>query len=182
MNQDPYGLDPDDDERGRPPPGDRRGGRGIDLTSLRIPMLLWVGLILIAAVVIFLAIRPRGGGEEALATLVPTQVEQSDPLATFTPGATSTPPPFDEPTPEPTPVVGGDTLAVGRPAVVGGTGGSGVNMRGGAGLGGPVLLVLGDGTALTLIGGPTEADGFVWWQIRLEDGTEGWVVEDFLAP
>jgi sortase (surface protein transpeptidase) len=38
------------------------------------------------------------------------------------------------------------------------------------------------GQTLTIIGGPQEADGYIWVQVRLEDGTEGWIVQEFLAP
>lgn len=36
------------------------------------------------------------------------------------------------------------------------------------------------GQTLTVIGGPQEGDGYIWVQIRLEDGTEGWIVQEFL--
>ncbi|MBI5931053.1 MAG: protein kinase [Chloroflexi bacterium] len=33
------------------------------------------------------------------------------------------------------------------------------------------------GTKMEVIGGPEYADYFVWWQVRLEDGTEGWIAD-----
>ncbi|MEJ7901711.1 MAG: sortase, partial [Thermomicrobiales bacterium] len=58
----------------------------------------------------------------------------------------------------------------------------GVNMRAEASTDAEVVTVLASGTAVTITGGSQEANGFVWWPVQLEDGTTGWVVEDFLAP
>jgi sortase (surface protein transpeptidase) len=38
------------------------------------------------------------------------------------------------------------------------------------------------GQTVTIIGGPQEGDGYIWVEVRLEDGTEGWIVQGFLAP
>jgi hypothetical protein len=40
-----------------------------------------------------------------------------------------------------------------------------------------ILMHLEDDMLLTVIGGPIEADGFTWWQVRTEAGLEGWAVE-----
>lgn len=56
----------------------------------------------------------------------------------------------------------------------------GVNMRPQASTAGDPVQVLASGTVVTIIGEPVEADGFTWYPVRLEDGTEGWVVGDFL--
>jgi uncharacterized protein YgiM (DUF1202 family) len=55
-------------------------------------------------------------------------------------------------------------------------------MRQGDGIDYPVLETIAEGTVFELISGPSEADGYSWWQIRLDNGTEGWVVSDFIAP
>lgn len=39
---------------------------------------------------------------------------------------------------------------------------------------GPLVIVLDSGATLEVIGGPQEADGYVWWQLRMQDGREGW--------
>lgn len=70
-------------------------------------------------------------------------------------------------------------LAEGGQATVGT---DGVNMRADASTDAEVISVLGAGTAVTITGASQEANGFVWWPIQLEDGTTGWVVQDFLAP
>ncbi len=35
---------------------------------------------------------------------------------------------------------------------------------------------------MLVLNGPEEADNFSWWQVQLQDGTEGWVVDNFLEP
>jgi sortase (surface protein transpeptidase) len=56
----------------------------------------------------------------------------------------------------------------------------GVNMRSDASTAGDPLQVLAAGTHVTVFGDPVEAEGYTWYPIRLDDGTEGWVVGDFL--
>lgn len=124
----------------------------------------------------------------------PTVTVNVTPLATWTPGATSTPPPPANPTPEPEPAAPEEAapadpnapaeagLASGSQVKVAGTEGFGVNMREGSGVTFAIVETIADETRLEIIGGPTEADGYTWWQARLEDGREGWVVQDFVVP
>jgi hypothetical protein len=77
---------------------------------------------------------------------------------------------------------GGGTLASGGAAVVANTGGTGVNMRDAPSTGGNVVDTLADGTALTITGESVDADGYTWWPVKTEDGTEGYIVADFLQP
>lgn len=58
----------------------------------------------------------------------------------------------------------------------------GANFRSEPSTSGEVLQVLDNGTVVTIVGGPEEADGYTWWQIELEDGTTGWIAGDFLTP
>jgi hypothetical protein len=37
-----------------------------------------------------------------------------------------------------------------------------------------LIVVLDSGGTLEVIGGPQDADGYVWWQLRTADGQEGW--------
>lgn len=68
-------------------------------------------------------------------------------------------------------------LVVGEDAIVT-TGADTLNMRSGAGRSNDLLLQLADGTRLTLLEvTPELVDGFQWWQVRLEDGTQGWVID-----
>lgn len=68
-------------------------------------------------------------------------------------------------------------LAVGGQAVVTTTEGDSLRMRDSAGTGGKVVTMVANETVVTLLDGPQQADGMPWWQVRLPDGTEGWVVE-----
>lgn len=58
----------------------------------------------------------------------------------------------------------------------------GLNLRGSATTNAEVITTLLQGQQAAIIGGPAEADSFAWWQIELNNGLQGWVVEDFLAP
>jgi len=73
----------------------------------------------------------------------------------------------------------GGALAEGGQATISG---DSVNMRSDATTDAEVVTVLSAGTVVTITGGSQEGSGFVWWPIQLEDGTAGWVVQDFLAP
>ena len=72
-------------------------------------------------------------------------------------------------------------LAVGDTVIVSGTGGAGLNMRAGAGTGHAKVKTLREGAEVEIIGGPEDANGYTWWQVRDGDGATGWVVEDYLS-
>lgn len=68
-----------------------------------------------------------------------------------------------------------------------GTGGAGLSMRAGPGRNNARVLVAeeDDETVLLVLEGPREdenGEDFVWWYVRHPEGTEGWVVEDFIVP
>lgn len=82
------------------------------------------------------------------------------------------------PTPEPTPTATPEpVLAIGGSARVQTTGGDTLNVRGGPGRSFDIVTKLANDTPVMLIDGPQEADGYRWWQILTEDGTEGWTIE-----
>jgi uncharacterized protein YgiM (DUF1202 family) len=56
---------------------------------------------------------------------------------------------------------------------------SGVNLRASPGTSGSIVRVLPAGTTGTVIGGPTAANGYTWWNIQTPLGT-GWAVETWL--
>jgi len=55
-----------------------------------------------------------------------------------------------------------------------------LNIRQGWGTEGRVLSVLTPGTVATVINGPQYADGFTWWDVRIEGWGTGWVAGDWL--
>ena len=56
-----------------------------------------------------------------------------------------------------------------------------LNLRSSASTSGSVISVLSAGTSLTVVGGPTTANGYTWYQVRTSGGTTGWAVQDWLA-
>src|SRR5690606_25486485 len=92
------------------------------------------------------------------------------PLPTFTPAPTrnlAAPP---------------ESITVGYYARVSGTGSAGLTLRGGPSTLTTSLQNVSEGTVMQVIGGPEEADDFIWWQVRLPGGAEGWVAGQFIEP
>ena len=57
---------------------------------------------------------------------------------------------------------------------------SNLNVRATASVTGTLLGTQTTGALGSIIGGPTYADGFHWWNINYDSGPDGWSVEDFL--
>src|SRR5687768_7992239 len=133
---------------------DRRGGRGIDLAGMGVRLAATVVVIGLGILIIYFALRPR---EPEVVGVVPTvsssqgeeepEVAGTLPIATFTPGATSTPPPLDEPTPAPASATEGTTgeLAVGSAVTVTGTEGVGLNLRAESSTTSDIIVILAEG-------------------------------------
>ena len=102
--------------------------------------------------------------ERALALPTNTPVLIIEPTATFTPEA-------DPPTPTPVPVVGG-LLIVGQPARVSVPGG--LNIREAPSTAGVLVTRLGFGQRLSVLEGPTSAEGYIWWKVDDGQGNTGW--------
>lgn len=111
---------------------------------------------------IFVVITATHTPEAIEPTLAPAQpaVEQ--------PAITATPPP--------------QSIAVGGTVIVTGTEQAGLSVRGGAGVGFPILFIAVDGETFTVIAGPTDADGFTWWNISdpADSARVGWAASAFL--
>jgi cell division septation protein DedD len=105
-------------------------------------------------------------------THTPQPTETPSPTATDTSTPTPTPSPTLTPTPTPTPT---PILAE-----VGGTGGQGVWMYRQPGLQGGKISALRDGTVLTVVGGPVEADGYTWIEVIDPRGRLGWIPDRYL--
>jgi hypothetical protein len=89
------------------------------------------------------------------------------------------PPPLTPPGGPPPPPVNSPKFAPGDEIVVFGTG-NGLNIRSAPGTGNAPLIVVPDGTHLTVVGGPQTANNFTWWQVQ-SGAVTGWAVEQFLA-
>jgi len=59
-----------------------------------------------------------------------------------------------------------------------------VTVRGGPSTSNAQITVADEGEVLLVIGGPEadEGGGRIWWQVELEDETQGWVAGEFLLP
>jgi hypothetical protein len=52
---------------------------------------------------------------------------------------------------------------------------AGLSFRQSASTGGALIQILDADTTLEVIGGPQQADGYTWWELRkMDDGVEGW--------
>jgi hypothetical protein len=95
---------------------------------------------------------------------------------------TITPAPTFTPMPTPDVAIAPEEIMPGFYAAVANTGGIGVTVRGGPSTSNLPITVAGEGAVLLVLDGPTAGGNFQWWQVRLSDGTEGWVAGDFLEP
>jgi uncharacterized protein YgiM (DUF1202 family) len=68
-------------------------------------------------------------------------------------------------------------LVAGQEATINTILGDTLNLRQAPGLYTTVIGRLAQGTVVTLLEGPSFADGLDWWRVRASDGQEGWVVE-----
>lgn len=73
-------------------------------------------------------------------------------------------------------------ISVGVDAVISNTGGVGLNLRRDPGLTGAKVTTLPDYAPIKIVGGPTKADGYTWWQVS-SNGQVGWsATGDWLSP
>jgi uncharacterized protein YgiM (DUF1202 family) len=103
---------------------------------------------------------------------------------------TPVPPAAEVPTAAPTATftataVPGTALAVGQPARV--VAPDGLNMRDQPSSSGQLLLLLPSNQRVSVLEGPTEAEGFRWWRVDDGGGNVGWVAEsdgetEWLSP
>jgi uncharacterized protein YgiM (DUF1202 family) len=100
-------------------------------------------------------------------SFLPPEPSESTPESTTIPLAL-------RPTPLPTAV---PLMVVGAHMRVQTAKGEFLNLREGAGKQFAVITMLKDGAHVTLLEGPTTADGYRWWRVRTSARREGWVVE-----
>jgi hypothetical protein len=77
---------------------------------------------------------------------------------------------------------GGAPVTIGSLVQVAGTEGFGVAVRQGPATSYSYFFVAQDGDVFTVLDGPREADGYVWWEVSDPNDPDrsGWVVEDYL--
>ncbi|RRR76428.1 MAG: SH3 domain-containing protein [Candidatus Viridilinea halotolerans] len=154
-----------------------------------LPAIVLLSLLLIGAVISLSLKQMRTpamvptaslqGTPNIPALVVPTPLV-GDPAESLSiptaPEAATTPEPGLAPTEE---LPGG--LAVGQTAYVVPQISPGLNLRErpSAAFDSPILVALGPSTAVEIIGGPVQAEGLEWWQVRA-GGSEGWCAGQFL--
>lgn len=117
------------------------------------------------------------GGEEKEPFQTPTstvRLTDTPPPPTLTPPVTETPLPI--PTVTPTPEISPEIEE--EPTQVFTT--DNLNVRSGPGLNFAVLDTMPKNTLGEILEGPTQSDGYSWWRITYEDGTDGWSAQDWL--
>jgi cytoskeletal protein RodZ len=157
----------------------------------RVTLPPWALLAILVAIIIALCVglvlvvrAIRGNGDET-----PTPAPTATRTATETP--TTRPPAATEGAPATATV----PLPIGTPeatsppteiepgvqVTVQGTQGQGLNLRAQATTSARIIVNAREGTVLTVVEGPEEADGYVWWKLRTPGGEEGWGAARWLA-
>ena len=139
------------------------------------------------------ALAPTTTPSPTTAPPIPTATAVAVVEPTFTPvppTATAEPaPPTPEPEPEPqiaaepppsTPAPVRPTLGVGENAIVT-SGDLRLRVRNAPGTTGTIVGRISNGEQLSIVGGPRQADGETWWQVRYSN-LSGWVSGAFLQP
>lgn len=99
------------------------------------------------------------------------------------PTATPYTAPTDVPLPTIAPAAGttNDPISVGAKVKIVDTGPTGLNFRKTPARAGEKIRALGEGNIYEVVGGPTTADGLVWWQLKdPTDGITGWGAQDYM--
>lgn len=150
---------------------------GIVVTLLALWLALWLaGALLVREPLAVQGVEPPQPTIIRL-TAPPTAVPSPTPLLpTPTPIPTLTPVPTVDRSQVPT------EITVDYYATVINTDGIGVSVRGGPSTANARVEIAAEGSAILVVSGPVEGDGFIWWQVELADGTQGWVAGDFLEP
>ncbi len=110
---------------------------------------------------------------------LPTATPMVPPTATSAPTSTVTATAEATATATETPV---PVVIIGTTVEVSGTGTDQLRLRVAPGLTQETIATFEDGTRLRVTDGPQTSDGFAWWQVKSDEGQEGWVAEDWLVP
>ena len=158
------------------------------------PPWLWIGLgaivtvLAIAVAVLWVRLLldiPEATSEPTPTVIVQTAVPTSPPPTATMAGASPAEPTLpaeaaDQPvaTDVPTPIPEGE-IGVGLSVTV--VAGDGLFLRAQPDSAGDnILTLMPEGTVLEVIGGPEDDGDLVWWQLRMDDGTEGWGAGQYL--
>ncbi len=153
----------------------------------------WLGLgvlVTIVSIAIALALvnalldRPPLEAAPIEPTLIILTAPPSPIPSPTSPLPTPSPIPTFTPIPTPDTAVAPPEVTVGYYAQVANTDGFGINLRGGPSTSNAIITLVDEGALVLVIGGPEvdEANDRLWWQLQLDDGTEGWAVGEFLVP
>ncbi len=155
----------------------RSGSQGclIPTKSVVIALVLGGGLFIGFLILINFgrpAQVPVGMVTAALTVIPSSSGTQTPSAAEITPTAISA----ETPTLEP------GIIGIGAFVQVSGTGGDGLRLRQGAGLGYEMQFLGLDGELFQVGDGPTEADGYTWWFVvgSYDETRQGWAAADFL--
>lgn len=150
----------------------RRQVRQADNNSTRTRTILLVAVLLVVSF---------AGYAFASSLLTPEKRDTDAVVALATP-APASPSPQPSPSPRPTPratanpPAGNNGLGIGARARVGNLNGATLRARQAPGTTAPIQARIPEGSVVTIIDGPIEAEGYTWWLID-RDGAGGWSAE-----
>jgi hypothetical protein len=148
-------------------------------------LAILVGVVIVLCVALVLFVRAlKDNGDEAPAVPAATATLEPEPTNTPSlltaillpsPDATEPPDPGGEESPAST------EIAPGASVVVKGTRGAGLNIREEPSRQAKIVVSAKEGDELTVLEGPEEAGGYVWWKLQTTDGKEGWGASEWLV-
>ncbi|MCC6607404.1 MAG: SH3 domain-containing protein [Anaerolineae bacterium] len=186
--------DPRNDQGKKDPEKRPRRLRRDSLNGVQEPIpWRWLGLgLLVTVISIALALalvnsllaRPPLETAPIEPTLIILTAPPSPIPSPTSPLPTPSPIPTFTPIPTPDTAVAPPELTVGFYAQVANTDSFGINLRGGPSTSNALIQLVDEGALVLVIGGPEadEANNRLWWQVQLDDGTEGWAAGEFLVP
>ncbi len=166
----------------KPKPHARRRRVALPPWALLAILIAFVILVCVGLVLLVRSCKSQGeeGTPTPTATTAPEVVPSSTrpPTATIPEDATAT---VVLPIGETEEVPAFTEIAPGATVVVQGTTGAGLNLRAQPTTEARLVGSAKEGDTLTVVEGPEEADGYVWWKLRTADGKEGWGAADWLV-
>jgi hypothetical protein len=125
---------------------------------------------------------PAEAGDPQVPELIILTAPPSPTAGPTSPPIAPTSMPTFTPIPTPDVAIAPEEILPGYYAVVANTDGLGLTVRGGPSTRNVIVTVAEEGTILFILDGPQDAENFTWWQVRLDNGLEGWAVANYLEP